>query len=400
MRAGVSSRPSSGGGASFTRWAREVGAAWAVYDTVASIVAGGPIDDRTAHAAMNAVPATWSHVLALEGCAAWLDRERRRRPELEAVTAPAAALLREAAVRSLRNGVAAAQQLGEILAIAAELGVRVLALKGIARLIAGEPAGLRTMADIDLLVDGPAASGLHERLQLGLGYEADPRGTPARHLPSLASAGSLPVEIHLRVGDRARPHGLEMWDDARRANIGGYEIHVPSPTMRLLHTIEHAILVHRAARYKLRDLLDVATAAPGSDVNAVARYIESHRSHADRRAIRTLLAAASDLPSTDGCPTPALARPDGAVQRRAWRRVRRVARTRLLAPARADVIPESDPRVLVLSQIAQGSPVVVGGLIARAVTAPIRAARLVTGSWLPAEARTPARPPADGGLGE
>ncbi len=61
---------------------------------------------------------------------------------------------------------------------------------------------------------------------------------------------------------------------------------------------------------------------------------------------------------------------------------------RLLAPRSASIIaPAADPRVVVLSQLAQASPRGIVRLAVRAIAMPTRAAQLLSGAWLPPEAR-------------
>ena len=79
-------------------------------------------------------------------------------------------LLRESTSIALRNASLAQRGLGEIAALAHGAGVRVLALKGAARLLSGELAGTRTLSDIDLLIPGADAERFHALLQRELGY--------------------------------------------------------------------------------------------------------------------------------------------------------------------------------------------------------------------------------------
>jgi hypothetical protein len=275
------------------------------------------------------------------------------------------------------------QQLGEIAPLAVELGVRVLVLKGGARLLAGEAAGVRSMADIDLLIEGSGPQVLHAGLMRRLGYSPEEPGTPSRHLPSLLRHGSLPVEIHTQLRDGGSSLDERVWQETRSVTVGSAAIEIPSETALLLHTIEHAVVVHRAVKYRLRDVIDVATAwTDNVDEGELRDFVErpSHRTSA-----RTLVVAASRLAKSASAAKPYWLAGAGA-EGPAWRRIRRVARARLLAPSRPDIPPVTDPRVLVLSQLAEGSPRSLLRFIWRAAAAPGRAWHLATGKWLPTEA--------------
>jgi hypothetical protein len=376
----------TGGRRRTARWLQESAWARGVYDVVAAVVAGSvPAAPRVAVAAQAPLE-TWQRVLALESCGAWLDGARRQSPATAALLAPAEPLLRATSAQALRTAITAMQQLAEIAGVAAASNVRVLALKGAARLLAGEPPGSRSMSDIDVLVSGDGASAIFETLQSAHGYMPDTPGTPTRHLPSLGRPSSLPVEIHRRLNDEGSSAIEErVWVGTRPVSVGRGSIEIPDATALLVHALEHAVVVHRAARFRLRDVLDVsALATRAVDWMEVERYVAGH---ADRGALRTLLAAAQSVPDAgrEGVRRPDR-RIDARERQRAWRRIRRVGRTRLLAPARTDIAPASDPRVVLLSQLAQGSPRSILRLAARAIAMPIRALRLVSGAWLPAEA--------------
>ena len=371
-------------GAGFARWLRESASSRAVYDVVATIVAGSAPDSSRAAAASRAPIEIWERVLALESCGAWLDGVRRRSGALAQVLASADGLLRASSADALRASLVAMQQLSAIGDVAAAVNVPVLALKGAARLLGGELAGARTMSDIDLLVEGEGAQVLHAALRSRLGYAPDEPGTPDRHLPALSTGAGLPVEIHRRLSDSGSDAlDLRLWRGSRPAALGG-SIRIPDATALVMHALDHAVVVHRAARYRLRDVIDVALLMTDAvDREELRRFVARHP---DRSALRTLLVAARDVP---GAALTGVEERDanGRERRHAWRRIQRVGRTRLLAPVRSDIPPATDPRVVVLSQLAQGSPRGIVRLAMRAIVEPGRAAQLVTGTWLPAEAR-------------
>jgi hypothetical protein len=282
--------------------------------------------------------------------------------------------------RALRNAVAMVQQLAEVAPVAADAGARVLVLKGSARLLAGEIAGWRTMADIDLLVSAPKAAVLHAALQSKLGYVPDATGTPGRHLPSLVRADSLPIEIHERLADSGSPLDTRMWEGTRRIPLGGTALEVPGAMALWLHTLEHAVVVHRTLRYRLRDIIDLATAwntdAAIPDAEEAMRFVAGHDDHG---ALMTMVTAAVSLGMAGWDP-------DLAAETRAWRRIGRVGRARLIASPQPGVPAGADPRVFALSQIAEGAPGAILRLMARGLFAPRRAVKMVAGRWLPPEA--------------
>ena len=363
---------------SMASWLSRIPAARAVYDVVVSAVRESAAP-AAAERARRAPLEVWHRVLDLEGCAAWLDRARQRSPALATSLGAATPLVRSEGARALRNAVAMVQQLAEVVPIAAGLGVRMLVLKGSARLLAGETAGARTMADIDLLVaDEGDGRALHDALESQLGYQPDEPGVPTRHLPSLVRPDSLPIEIHRRLADDGSSLGALIWTNTRSVPLGGGAIEIPSATATFLHALEHAVLVHRANRYRLRDVLDLGLLwTEDVDAGLVANFAQRRSEH---RAVSTLLAAARRPPASGSSDD------DARAARRAWRRIRRVGRARLWAPPQAGVPAGSDPRVLVLSQLAEGLGGPVWGLFRRGVRAPGRAVRLVTGDWLPVEA--------------
>jgi hypothetical protein len=372
--------PSHRGG--LASWFTEAVQARAVYDVIAAITSGSAVSQAASGRAARATFAVWMHVLSLEGVAPWLESRARSSPQIASYLAPAQDYIRAEAQRSLRNAIAMVQQVAEVAALGAQVGVRVLLLKGGARLIGGEAAGARSMADVDLLVrnNGPV---LHEAMQTRFGYAPEVQGTPSRHLPSLIRENSLPVEIHTRLSDDGSSLDDRVWLGARSVDVGSAKVEIPSETAILLHTIEHAVVVHRAAKYRLRDVIDVATAwTDNVDAGELRDFVERS---SQRAAARTLVVAASRL-ATSASAKSSYWRVGSAADGPAWRRIRRVARARLLAPARPDIPPVSDPRVLVLSQLAEGSIGPLFRLLGRAAVAPGRAWRLMTGEWLSAEA--------------
>jgi len=351
-------------------------AAVGVYDLLAAGVRGEVAPHEGIERARAATPELWDRAIALEGCGPWVERMRRASPALTAALAPADRILRAHGEEAVRHALVAVWQVGEIAAVAAEAGIRVLALKGVARLLAGETPGWRALSDIDLLVDAGDAPRLHAALISSCGYVVDHAPISGRHLPMLVRAGSLPVEVHTRLSDAGSDLDRTIGDGSLEVPVGNATIGIPSPTARVLHMLEHALVVHRTLRYRLRDITDASTVwhADGVDVDAVRRWVGSRRY---ARAARTLLAAAGIGGERTAAAT------DAERARAAWATARRVAVARLAVPARADLRAVQDPQVFIAGQLAEGSPQVLAGLAWRAITQPAKAASAIGGLLRP-----------------
>jgi Uncharacterised nucleotidyltransferase len=318
--------------------------AMAVYDILAAAVRGRALPDIAPSDA-----AMWERVLCIEACGPWLEWACRKDPAVARAMEPARPILRSQSEAAVAHGLTAAAQLAEIARLTPNLG-RVLVLKGAARLLSGEAAGRRTLADIDLLAEQPDA--LYRALRRELGYRPDDTGTPGRHLPALVREGSLAVEIHTRLSDNRSRLETDIWRDTRTP-VPGLEI--PSAAALARHTLEHATVVHRTLRYRLRDVLDVSAVC--KDVWGL-----------------TGIGPASDM-------LLAAAGLGGDVSAdRAWRTVRRVALARLAVRATPRVAGDLDPLVYVAGQVAERSPAVLAGLAWRAVCAPLRTVATVRGA--------------------
>jgi hypothetical protein len=113
--------------------------------------------------------------------------------------------------------------------------------------------------------------------------------------------------------------------------------------MMLLHALEHAVGVNWMGRYRLRDILDIATLC-SADVSREEIDVYVRSSHS-RAALETLVSAAHELE-----PNAPLIRRDS------WKTVRRVSRTRIAVA----VVPRA-PRVAerwfrYAGVLAEGSP--------------------------------------------
>ena len=287
----------------------------AIYDLVSDVLRARPVPASRRQAALRAPLDVWQRLLSLEGCTVQFERCLQRAGLMGEAPPALARFLRDATGASLRQSVSVHSQLTAIATLAERDGIRFLVLKGAGRLVADALGASRAIADIDLLASPADAMRLHALLRTELGYAA---AGPAQqhHLAPVARAGSLPVEIHLRLTDAAMWLDAAMFDATRRIPVGSTMLEVPSATSMLLHTLEHATLLNWMSRYRLRDVLDVA-ACYTDDVDAAA--VEAYvRASPRRAALETILSAAHELAPRIPCARPA-----------AWRTVRRVSRARL-----------------------------------------------------------------------
>ncbi len=290
-----------------------------------------------------AVPvARWERILGLDGCAVQFNHALQRSGHQADAPAALRRLLADATSTALQRALLVHAQLPAVASLAAASGVRVMALKGAARLLGGELPAMRSISDIDLLVAPTDALALHNALQRELGYASDDRPYP-HHLAGLTRSRSLGIELHTRLTPTPLPLDSAIWATARRIDVAGHPIELPSATNIVLHTLEHAVRVNWTGRFRLRDVLDVAALLGREvDTDAVTHYIAASDCH---RAMATLLGAARGLTS-----------PTGDADEAAWRTVRRVGRTRSMLGAipRSPLIAERWFRYA--GAIAEGSP--------------------------------------------
>ena len=305
-----------------------------------AVLAGEAPSARLIQHAFEAPHELWKRALALEGCAVQFDRALRLARLEAAAPLRLRHLLRDATACALRGALTVPSQITELAEAAREAGMRVMVLKGVARLLRGGTPGARSMSDIDVIASPSDARRLHSTLRARLGYDSL-SASPEHHLPTLTRPGALPVEIHIQLGPRRSDLDARIWLDAQ--NLTGADLVIPSPTSTLLHALEHGALVHWAARYRLRDLLDVADAwEPGIDGKEVGEYL---RHHPECRALTTMLGGARRF-------APAI--PIG--RRSAWRTVRRVARVRHLFAAHVRDAARAASLCIAGGVLAEGSP--------------------------------------------
>lgn len=308
-----------------------------------AVLAGEAPPARLVTRAFAAPQELWQRALALEACAVQFDRALRASALAGLIPSVLRESLSDVTAEAVRQALAVPRQIAELAHTARECDIRVLALKGAARMLEGRVPGGRSMSDIDVLASPHDAQRLHAILRQRLGYRSM-SASPEHHLPVLTRPGALPVEVHIQLGPRLTGLDRRIWRDAR--GVSGTDILVPSPTSSLLHALEHGALVHWAVRYRLRDLLDVADAwGPGVDREAVARHLHDHP---QRLALATMLGGAQRFAPDIPFGTRSARR---TVRRVGWARhlvaahVRDAARAKSLCIA-AGVLAEVSPRAL------------------------------------------------------
>ena len=314
----------------------------AVWDLASAVLRGRVPTPTLRRRGFGAPVSVWRRVLGFEGCAVQFDHALVAAGIASEVPDGLRMFLREETSRALRHGLLVHRQLPAVAALAAEHGIRLVALKGAARLLAGEAAGMRAIADIDLLAGADDAGRLHALIRSKLGYDIEGDAAP-HHLAGLVRAGHLGIEVHHRLSPDATPIDASIFTDARTVLVAGSPIEVPAPTAMLLHALEHAIGVNWTGRYRLRDICDVA-ALCSADVSleALGSYV---RSSPSRAALEIVLSAAHDIE-----PRVPRTRPN------AWRSVRRISRTRIALAARPASARVAERFFRYAGVLAEGSP--------------------------------------------
>ena len=346
-----------------------IAASRAIHDVLTCVARGRPIEPSAADRALGAPVISWRRVLGYEGCAVQIDQPLRASTLGPSLPPAIRSLLRTAREDALRLGILAHRQLGEISALAHAEGIRVLVLKGAAQLLAGHP-GTRSMADIDLLVLPEDGAGFHELLVTKLGYATTGPAYP-HHLPVFRRAGSLNIDVHTRLSDVPSPLDAAIWSRTRAVTVGQHDLRIPSATSMVLHVVEHGVRLNWMGRYRLRDVLDLATLYTADvSTDAVREYTSQGT---DRAACETLLSAAHEI-------EPRIPR----YRTDAWRTIRRVSRTRLALAALARDSRVSERYFRYAGVAAEGSPRTMlraGRMLVRNLAA------AVASSWSSAAAR-------------
>lgn len=292
----------------------------AIHGVLTAVARGVPIDARDGDRALDAPLISWRRVLGFEGCAVQIDQALRSSSLGGALPGAVREIFRTARQNALRLAILSQHQLREIGALAHAEGVRMLVLKGAAQLLVGQGA-TRSMSDMDLLVPPEAGIRFHELLVTRLGYASTGPAYP-HHLPVLTRDGSLNIDLHVRLSDIPSPLDASIWTRTRQVVLGEHVLWVPSATSMVLHVLEHGVRLNWMGRYRLRDVLDLASLYTAE---VSTEEVREHAMHGtDRAACETLLSAAHDI-------EPRVPMFHG----HAWQTIRRVARTRLALAALA-----------------------------------------------------------------
>jgi Uncharacterised nucleotidyltransferase len=312
----------------------------APYELMGAVLADEKPSANLVARAFAAPHALWRRALALEACAVQFGHRLRHSTGVTVVPPRLRRELSAATAQAVRQALCVPRQIAELATLASECGIRVMVLKGAARLLGGATPGGRSLSDIDVLAAPNEAQHLHAKLRDRLGYDAASKA-PEHHLPTLSRTGALPVEVHVQLGPCTTGLDARIWRDA--LTMPGTDLVVPSSTGALMHALEHGALVHWAVRYRLRDLLDVGeTWTADVDGDEVSSYI---RAHPQRVALETLLGAARRF---------ANAMPVG--RRPAWRTVRRVARVRHVLAAHVSSPTLAKSLCIAAGVLAEASP--------------------------------------------
>ena len=133
-----------------------------------------------------------------------------------------------------------------------QIGIRPVALKGLAYLISGVyrgDSGSRYLHDIDLLVPKSQAAAAFDHL-LANGYgenHADYFASIRHHYPGVSRSGMPTLELHTQVAlgvcDRILPADA-LVAGAKPVSMNGVDFLIPSPTHLAVHLILHSQLAH------------------------------------------------------------------------------------------------------------------------------------------------------------
>jgi hypothetical protein len=314
----------------------------AVHDLVSDTLRGCSTAEGPRSIAFAAPLDVWRRVLAFEGCAVQFERALQRSGLMREAPVQLRRFLLDETGASLRHAVVVHEQLAAIGALATRHGIRVLVLKGAARLLAAGLGGTRSIADIDLLVSRRDATHLHRLLQVEQGYAVS-GAAQSHHLAPLVRSRCLSVEIHFRLTDAELPLDAAIWRDTRQVRAGTVALEIPSPTSMLLHTLEHATTLNWMSRYRLRDILDVAGCFTAEvSIALVDAYV---RQSPRRTALETILSAARDV-------EPRI--PDWRPN--TWRTVRRISRARIAIAVSSGNRVIAERLFRYVGVLAEGSP--------------------------------------------
>ncbi|MEO8560555.1 MAG: nucleotidyltransferase family protein [bacterium] len=252
--------------------------------------AGGPDADEVLRRLLNG-PLDWSCVLSLAARERAMAPLSQRLVSLRSASVPLEATMRmqRFAMISEFQLVSLHQRLEVILGLFADNGIDSLLLKGagLAYSAYARPTD-RPMGDIDLLVREECAQQAFD-LALTSGWVRRRDVSQERsyedhqHLPPLEDADGLQVglELHTALFTHQAPFHLpaaQIWDRARRVQVGSRSALVPSAEDQLLHAALHFGWSHEMTFGTWRTLRDVERlAATGVDWDVFVRSAREAR---------------------------------------------------------------------------------------------------------------------------
>lgn len=208
----------------------------------------------------------WRLLLTAECCALPLAARLRSSGIASSLPAETQRVLIEAQLAETQRVMAARAQLRELDALAAELGIEMIVLKGGA-IVAESDREPIDLGDIDLLVTSEAAALVWERL-LRDGWRMKTAGgvaaTDAAPLafnhfePLLPPRDGVPVELHQRVDYARGTAGRRALET--RPLAGHRALHRAIGEAAVLTALEHSVIQHPHRRGHLRDLVLLADA--------------------------------------------------------------------------------------------------------------------------------------------
>lgn len=214
--------------------------------------------------------ATWGAFLEAEMCALPLTQALSA-SQRAALPPDVATILERRSAIEIKRVLAARGQLRAISDLAADQGLRVMALKGAVAVAAGFDLDL---VDLDFLLPPDDARRLADAL-MRAGYRSERGGSP-RHFGMLYMPGGIGVEIHTTLSRGGEPVADALWAATVPAE-GLAGLQRLKPAEHLWHLLWHAALDHPDRLGRIRDLLLTAHAVgecSAGDLDALNARIE------------------------------------------------------------------------------------------------------------------------------
>lgn len=251
---------------------------WAV-----SILAGrwaaepGPLSRRS-----------WGLFLEAERCAVPLMRGISQHDLRERLSPEFRVQIEERANVELERIESARRQLAVAADVAAQLGCKVVALKG--SVAAMDPEHAVDLVDVDVLVELRYAREYVAELDRR-GYRAG--GSSIAHLAARWSDEPLPIEVHTTLGPSGRLIADDLWSELRASEqFDG--VHLLCPSDHLWYILMHVVSSHPNRHGHLRELLLIGSAIEmvGLDLSEIGSRISTVP---ERATMKGVIQAAQEL---------------------------------------------------------------------------------------------------------